>query len=185
MISHTQTTKSDLVVCPDLAPHPAHAAAPPPLAPGVCIRYHPELIEQLRQNHLELLGLVAHMEQLALEGDLPGALAQLPQFKRQLQACLLLANVRLYVYLEHLLPRQHPGHQVVRSARHSLNTVSAESMAFVERQLRLQATRAAVTPVDFMHELSTVAQLMVSQIQQEEDLLYPLYRPQPPRSALT
>ncbi len=184
-MSHKQTTTSGVAAYPDLATHPAPTTAPPPLAPGVSIRYHPELIEQLRQSHLDLLSLVAHMEQLALEGDLPGALAQLPQFKRQLQACLLLANVRLYVYLEHLLPRQHPGYPLVRHARHSLNTVNSESMAFVERQLRPQATVTALSTVNFMHELGTVAQLMVSQIQQEEDHLYPLYRPQPPRSALT
>jgi len=150
------------------------AYSPTSAAPGTRITYHPELIEQLRQGHMDLLSLLASMEQLALAKNLSTALAQIPSFKRTLHAHLLLENVRLYVYLEHLLPRQHPNRSIVRSIRHAMDAVTVSANAFFERYL--QPSASANAP-QFLQDLDNMAQLLVSQVQQEEDSLYPLYQP--------
>lgn len=143
------------------------------VAPGTHIAYHPELIEQLRRDHLSLLGLLASMEEASLAGDMPLALSQLHTLKRELQAHVLLEKVRLYVYLDHQLPTDDPSRALVRQMRHRISAVANTVTTFVDHY-RTWAHESAMT---FLGELESITQLLVSHIQEEEDLLYPLYRP--------
>lgn len=174
------TRSMDAAVSPSVVPEEWAALAgtsavrrPHHVAPGTHIAYHPELIEQLRRDHLSLLGLLASMEEYSLAGDMPAALSQLHTLKRELQAHVLLEKVRLYVYLDHQLPATDPSRALVRQMRHRISAVANTVSAFVDHY-RASAHESALT---FMGELESIAQLLVSHIQEEEDLLYPLYRP--------
>lgn len=171
------TADSRTVAAPTVDPSvPATYRRPHHVAPGTNIAYHPELIEQLRRDHLALLGLLASMEEASLAGDMPGALTQLSALKRQLQAHVLLEKVRLYVYLDHQLPASDPSRAIVRQMRHRISAVATTVTAFVDHYC-VAVHESAVT---FLGELESIAQLLVIHIQEEEDLLYPLYQPTHP-----
>lgn len=156
---------------------PAAAATPAAgkAAPGTAIRYHPELIDRLKADHRSLLELFGQIKQAFGDGRPAEAAALLNRFRGALQDHLLVENVRLYVYLEHLLRPDAASYTLIHEFRHEMDGIGKAATAFLSKYARL-ADEAALQGT-FLAELDAVGQVLVERIRREESVLYPMYAP--------
>lgn len=159
---------------PTDVPVPA-PAAPANTAPGTRIHYHGDLIDKLTGDHRHLLTLFGETQAAAGQGDVAVAAARLEAFRSALQAHLLTENVRLYVYLEHLLAGDPSSRDLIHEFRHEMDSIGKALVAFLGKYREL-ATRPDLAAA-FADELAAVGGILVQRIEREEGTLYPLYTP--------
>lgn len=158
------------------SPAPAQPAQGDPhthTAPGTRIQYHADLIDKLTRDHHHLLTLFGKTQAAARSGDVIAAAAWLESFRISLQDHLLTENVRLYVYLEHLLADDPRSHALIQDFRHEMDGVGKTLVAFLGRYQDL-ATRPDLAKA-FAEELTAIGGVLVQRIEREESTLYPLY----------
>jgi len=165
MPSHVEPTGPDV-----LEQARAHS-----VAPGTHISYSPDLIDKLRADHAELLNVFMAIQASTTAGDLQQASAKLGEFRRALQAHLLTENVRLYVYLEHMLATDKLSHDLMHDFRSDMADIGKAVIDFLNKYRDL-AVRPDLAE-SFPAELATVGAVLTERIQREEDTLYPLYIP--------
>ena len=161
-------------------PAPKTELAPPPeaaqvVAPGTSIHYHPEIIEQFKHDHRELLRIYTGIKAAIAAQDLPRCAELLEDFRHTLHGHLLSENVRLYIYLEHALASDPTSHELMHSFRHEMDDIGKAVVAFLERYRHL-AEHPEQLP-QFAHELDGIGKVLVERIKREEETLYPLYMP--------
>ncbi len=163
----TTTATAVAAPAPESQPPAEHAA------PGTNIRYHPELIGKLTDDHQLLLKLFGETSKAAAEGDVVAAAARLEEFRVALQSHLLTENIRLYVYLEHALAEDKQSHALIHDFRHEMDSIGRAVVNFLGkyRDLAAHPERAG----EFSAELAGVGKVLVERIQREEATLYPLY----------
>lgn len=144
-------------------------------APGTRIHYHADLIDKLTGDHRHLLALFGETQAAAGRGDVAAAAARLEAFRSALQGHLLTENVRLYVYLEHLLAGDPASHALIHEFRHEMDGIGKALVAFLGKYRDL-ATRPDLAAA-FAEELAAVGGILVQRIEREEGTLYPLYTP--------
>lgn len=157
-------------------PSSPSSVTPGAVAPGTLISYHPELLEHLRQDHQELLTLLAAIAQLLLEQQLDQALGLLARLRRDVQSHVLRERVQLYVYLEHLLASGDPAHALVHKMHRQLNGIASQALALTDRHEQALPTAGPSHPEELLHDIETLTQMLVGHMQQEEDVVYPLYQ---------
>lgn len=146
-----------------------------PTAPGTHISYSPDLIEKLHAEHAALLTLFVSIQACVGAQDWSVAGHKLSEFRRALQAHLLTENVRLYVYLEHMLAGDKLSHDLMHDFRRDMAEIGKDVMMFLDkyRDLAVRPDLAASFPA----ELIAIGAILTERIQREEDTLYPLYTP--------
>jgi hypothetical protein len=142
-------------------------------APDATIAYKPVLVEELQTEHRELLHLYKNLVAAHQRGDHDAAVANLKRFTYALRAHLLKENLHLYVYLKHALRHDPESSALMGSMR--------VEMAKIGRVLNDFVTRYTSAPWDLevreslKGELDKIAEVLTVRIQQEEDVLYPMY----------
>lgn len=156
-----------------VSPQPMSAAGGQ--APGTHITYHPNLIDQLKTDHLKLLAIFGNILTAFKAGDLAGTAKLLEEFRGNIQGHLLTENVKLYIYLEHALRQDEESHRLVHSFRHEMDGIGKVVLAFLSkyRNIASQSDLAA----SFGPELEQIGEALVARIKREEETLYPLYLP--------
>jgi hypothetical protein len=156
---------------PAAAAPAAHAAS----APGTTIHYDPRLIEALKEDHSLLLDIYKAIDAARREGNLMTVQTRLDQFRMMLQDHLLKENVRLYVYLEHVLASDPTSHQLMHEFRHEMDGIGRVVVGFLGkyRQIGIHPELAAAFDTDF----AAIGQALTARIRREEDTLYPMYAP--------
>lgn len=160
----------------------AHAAAPssaPPResahAPGTAIHHDPGLVESLRSEHTLLLEIFRAIDAAAGMGDLAEVEQRLRQFGTVLTGHLLKENVRLYVYLEHLLTEDGAKHRLVHEFRHEMDRIGRTVVAFLDKYKSIASEPAL--HASFSRDLLMVGEALSARIRREEANLYPMYQP--------
>ena len=142
-------------------------------SPEVSIAYKPVLVEELKTEHRELLHLFKVLVAAHQRGDQDAAVANLKRFTYALRAHLLKENLHLYVYLKHALSSDQESSMLMASMRVEMGKIGRVLNDFV--------TRYTSAPWDFDMrqdlgvELNKIAEVLAVRIQQEEDVLYPMY----------
>jgi hemerythrin-like domain-containing protein len=142
-------------------------------SPEVSISYKPALVEELKVEHRELLHLFKVLVAAHQRGDQDAAVASLKRFTYALRAHLLKENLHLYVYLKHALTVDQESSVLMASMRVEMGKIGRVLNDFV--------TRYTSAPWDFEMrqdlgaELNKIAEVLAVRIQQEEDVLYPMY----------
>lgn len=159
----------------------AETAAPPSqpqynAAPGTAIRYHPELIDQLKSDHQTLLGLYGEIQAAFDAGDYTTVSEKLDTFRSELQGHLLTENVRLYIYLDHCLASDETNSELIRSFRHEMDGIAKVAMNFLKKYEAIGVDKELAGA--FAKDFATIGQVLGQRIQKEERVLYPLYMPQ-------
>ncbi|MBZ0126685.1 MAG: hemerythrin HHE cation-binding protein [Rhodocyclales bacterium] len=157
-----------------VAPPPA-PATPEKAAPGTAIRFHPELVAELKHDHQVLLTLFASIQSAFKEGRLQAVVEHLEAFRTSIQSHLLKENVRLYIYLEHQLAGDETSHQLIHDFRHEMDGIGKAVVAFLAKYKDLSVDGNLVA--SFGRDLEAVGKVLVDRIQREEETLYPLYAP--------
>lgn len=142
-------------------------------APDIPIAYKPVLVEELQREHRELLHLYKNLVGAHQRGDFDAAVAHLKRFTYALRAHLLKENLHLYVYLKHALREDSESSALMASMRVEMGKVGRVLNDFV--------TRYTSSPWDqevresLKGELDKIAQVLAIRIEQEEEVLYPMY----------
>jgi hypothetical protein len=157
---------------------PAAEAAPAaeraaPVAPGTNIRFHPELIDKLKDDHQLLLSLFGETSHAAAQGDVAAAAERLEAFRTALQGHLLIENIRLYVYLEHVFADDPASFSLIHEFRHEMDGIGKAVIKFLLKYEELAAHPEQAKA--FAQDLAAVGKVLVSRIEREEGTLYPLY----------
>lgn len=142
-------------------------------APGTQIHYHADLIGKLTGDHRLLLKLFGEIQSAAAAGNAVAAAARLEEFRVALQGHLLTENVRLYVYLEHLLADDAQSHALIHEFRHEMDGIGKVVVAFLGKYRELAAHPELIA--EFSGELAAIGKVLVERIRREEETLYPLY----------
>ena len=150
-------------------------AAPGAVAPGTHIAYHPQLVDELIQEHRKLLDCFKAIGQAFEGGDLAATCRELEHFRGGLLAHLLKENVRFYIYLEHALAGDEASHTLVHQFRHEMDGIGKAVLAFLGKYADLAKNPALAA--SFASELGSIGEVLVQRIRNEEDSLYPLYLP--------
>jgi hemerythrin-like domain-containing protein len=139
----------------------------------VAIAYKPALVDELKSEHRELLHLFKVLVAAHQRGDQDAALANLKRFTYALRGHLLKENLHLYVYLKHALNEDPESSALMASMRVEMGKIGRVLNDFV--------TRYTSAPWDFEMrqdlgaELNKIAEVLSVRIQQEEEVLYPMY----------
>jgi hemerythrin-like domain-containing protein len=144
-------------------------------APGTQIRYSPELIDSLQQDHQTLLGLYGDINTAFEEKRYADVSAMLITFKSGLNAHLLTENIRLYIYLEHALVGDTISSELIHGFRKEMDEIAKVALGFLKKYetIGVDEDLAAHFAIDF----ATIGRVLVERIQKEENTLYPLYMP--------
>ena len=147
---------------------PASAAAP-----ETSIAFKPALIDELQTEHRELLHLYKSLIAAHQRADFDAAVVCLKRFTYALRAHLLKENLHLYVYLKHALRHDPESSALMASMRVEMGKIGRVLNDFV--------TRYTSSPWDLevrdslKGELHKIAEVLSIRIQQEEEVLYPMY----------
>lgn len=154
----------------------AEPAEPNATAPHTQIRYDPDLIEQLMQDHRSLLDLYGQTRQASEAGDYARVSQRLAAFRRGLHGHLLAENVRLYLFLDrHLAADDKSGSDLIRGFRREMDGIGKLVMGFLKKYEAI-----AVDPElagTFAEDFAAIGNVLVERIEKEERVLYPLYMP--------
>lgn len=142
-------------------------------APEASIAYKPALVDELRSEHRELLHLFKNLIAAHQRGDFDAAVVNLKRFTYALRAHLLKENLHLYVYLKHALRDDLESSALMGSMRIEMGKIGRVLNDFV--------TRYTTAPWDLDvreslgGELGKIAEILNIRIEQEEEVLYPMY----------
>ena len=142
-------------------------------APDTSIAFKPALVDELRSEHRELLHLYKNLVAAHQRADFDAAVVNLKRFTYALRAHLLKENLHLYVYLKHALRDDQESSALMGSMRVEMGKIGRVLNDFV--------TRYTTSPWDLEvretlgGELGKIAEILSIRIQQEEEVLYPMY----------
>jgi len=137
------------------------------------IAYKPVLVDELSAEHRELLHLFKVMVAAHQRGDHDAAVCNLKRFTYALRAHLLKENLHLYVYLKHALHEDQESSALMASMRVEMGKIGRVLNDFVTRYT--SAPWDLEMRQDLGAELNKIAEVLSVRIQQEEDVLYPMY----------
>jgi hypothetical protein len=150
------------------------ASVPHGVAPGTRIGYDPQLIMRFREDHRRMMALFAEAQGLLTTRDYDGVKRKLGELRIVIQDHLMLASVKLYVYLTRLYSADAARSAVVNNHRRVMLDHSRLVMDFLRTY---SAARLDDSYADqFQGEFLAVGAAMVDHMESEETGLYPLYR---------
>lgn len=144
-------------------------------APGTEIRYHPELIKQLKADHQAVFNLYQEIKTALEQDKLESVAEKLTIFQTQLHDHLLNENVRLYAYLEACFAHDSTQHELIRGFRQEMNGIAKNARGFLKKYAEL--AEKPELHAHFMPELNATWGVFADRLRREEQNLYPLYRP--------
>lgn len=159
---------------------PATVNTPPPApeakagqAPGTYISHDADLIASLKDDHQKLLKTFQSIGAASFAGELGKVQNLLGQFQTMIMDHLLKENVRLYVYLEHLLANDSVSHQMMHGFRHEMDGIGRVVVGFLKKYKTI--SQHPELAESFPADLQGIGEALVARIKREEDILYPMY----------
>ncbi len=144
-------------------------------APGTQIYYHPDLIDELTREHQVLVELASAIKQIYDKGVFDSIPDMLGRFGTLLRGHLLKENVKLYVYLQHVLARDEENTALMQGFRNEIKDIGRTVTTFLHKYskndwgIELRSS--------FGSEFDKVLTTLAKRIQTEESVLYKLYLP--------
>lgn len=161
---------------PDLAPVAPVAAAPDRRsAPGTRIGYDPALVVGLLNEHRLLLDIFGAIAADTKADKFATVEQRLEHFRVALRNHLLKENVRLYVYLEHLLEGDSSSHEMMHDFRREMDGIGKVVVGFLTKYQSIGSQPQL--QVQFPQDLEQIGKALVARIESEENTLYPMYAP--------
>lgn len=154
--------------------------SPPRPQPSVAsrkkgIQYDPSLVDNLKNDHNNLVNLFGQIWEQGFQANNPKKLAALiTQFKRDFQAHLLKENVKFYVYLEQNLSDDPTSMELVRDFRTEMNDIAHAVVNFCKKYSTPITTNQLKQ--SFPEDYQTVGEVLTHRVSLEENELYTLYQ---------
>lgn len=142
-------------------------------APGTDIHYDPELIKNLKNDHQELFSIYSDIKTLFENGDYAAVSKRLNDLRGDLQGHLLTENVRLYIYLDHMLRGDEANEELIRGFRKEMDDIAKTAMNFLKKYEAIGVDKDLAEV--FSKDFATIGEVLTKRIKREESILYPLY----------
>lgn len=144
-------------------------------APGTQIYYHPGLIDELVADHHALITLAGKIKQLYTDGSFDSIPDRLNEFGTLLRSHLLKENIKLYVYLQHVLAVDEENISLMQGFRSEMKGIGRAVTGFLHKyndpdwNIELRTS--------FGDEFNRILEILGKRIKMEETVLYTLYLP--------
>ncbi len=145
----------------------------PSFVQGAKIAYQPELIDQFKKDHKELLTLFTNIVNAAEGRDTVQIPALLTEFKRRIMGHLLQENIQLYVYLKYLYADDSMTSELTKSMQKEMSAIGKTVLDFISKY----TAKGAKYDQEFRDGLQGIGAVLVERIKVEEENLYGLYLP--------
>jgi len=139
------------------------------------IKYNPNLINELENDHKKLLDVYGKIWSEAFEKkDYVKTNRMITNFKNLFQAHLLAENIRFYVYLEQSLKDDPENLSIVKEFRLDMNKIARAATNFCKKYQGLFTPRHVE---QFEKDYQAIGKVLTQRIDLEENSLYILYEP--------
>ncbi len=142
--------------------------------PGTEVYYHPNLLEELLSDHVDLLKLFGKIEAAYKKNDTKLTIKTLNEFSNELRMHLLIENTKLYIYLRHSLTNMPEQAKMAREFQQEMRGIGKVLNEFVTKFS--VETWSDEEREEFGRRLADIGGILVHRIETEEETLYPLYK---------
>lgn len=139
------------------------------------IRFDPELIGKLKDDHHELFRIYADLVAAKDKDDFKLVAQLLHDFKLMLQTHLMVENVHFYVYLQQQFSADAEIAGFISDVRKEMDGIARTAVRFVNTYSVPDYTPEL--KASFAEELSAIGNVLVKRVSMEEARLYTLYQP--------
>ena len=137
------------------------------------IGYDEQLIDRLKDDHVELLRLFTSVISHAENQRFTKAIDELSTFRTLLTNHLITENTKLYICLNYAYQKESTTSEMVRHFRKERSLIGKSVMAFIQEYTRSGITSA--NQQEFLLQANEIAGILVDRIETEEQRLYEIY----------
>jgi regulator of sigma D len=151
--------KQETIVEPDVSNNP--------------IRFRPELVEKLMNDHREIVVIYREVKDLFEKRDYSRIGAKVNEFKRKLQGHVIVENVQFYTYLENKLRNDPMNLEFIRDVRKEMNGIAHAVVQFARKYEKVGFSDQIIE--EFTKDLEEIGDVLTQRVEMEESQLYNLY----------
>lgn len=144
-------------------------------APGSEIRYSPTLVDELKNDHKNLVNLYLAIKTDFDNGNYQAVSAKLNQFRSGLQGHLLTENVRFYIYIDRVHGQDEMNSELIRGFRREMDGIGRAALNFLTKYEMIGVDKELASA--FAADFAAIGAVLTERIRKEESVLYPLYTP--------
>ncbi len=144
------------------------------VAPGTQLRYDEQLVHKLQADHKQLLKLFGDISTAYEQNDFKALPNKLTIFSDKLREHLLLENLKLYIYLKHVLKSDQHSTAVMNNFYQEMKEIGKVVNGFVNKYS--QSNWSETMKASFYTDITKIETVFVKRIETEEEKLYPLYK---------
>ena len=137
------------------------------------IRFRPELVEKLINEHREIVVIYREMKDLFDTKDYGRIGTKVNEFKRKLQGHVIVENVQFYTYLENKLRDDPTNLEFIRDVRKEMNGIAHAVVQFARKYEKVGFSDQVIE--EFSKELAGIGDVLTQRVEMEESQLYSLY----------
>ena len=143
------------------------------MAPGTQLRFDDQLIPKLLDDHKVLLHLFSEISSAYERRNFKVLSNKLEVFSDGLRSHLLLENIKLYVYLKHVLKSDEESTVIMNTFRQEMKEIGKAVNGFVNKYGNKEWDEDM--KASFHDDITKIGAVFTRRIETEEESLYPLY----------
>lgn len=140
------------------------------------VQYDEQLIDEFHQDHQSLFALFEKIKSHCEKQQYKQLHKKMKLFSSLLRSHLITENVKLYVYLGNAFKGDEDNQELILGFRKEMMAIGRQVNQFISRYEQVTWNHALAH--DFMLELENIGEILTRRIEQEEQVLYPLYMPE-------
>ncbi len=144
-----------------------------PVVSDNSIRFRPELVEKLINEHREIVVIYREMKDLFDTKDYVRIGIKVNEFKRKLQAHVIVENVQFYTYLDNKLRNDPTNLEFIRDVRKEMNGIAHAVVQFARKYEKAGFSDQIIE--EFAKDLEEIGDVLTQRVEMEESQLYSLY----------
>lgn len=140
------------------------------------IPFEDDLIHDFEDEHKQLVKHFVAIETALAHTDITGIKRELGHFLKLLRSHLLKENLKLYVYLSHAVEHDPEMGATVAIYRKEMQGIGKTVITFANHYLEEVELDESMLDA-FAEKLNAIKPILLDRIDNEENVLYPLYMP--------
>ncbi len=137
------------------------------------IKFRPELVKNLTHDHQEIITLYGEISDLVNQHKYGHVGDKVTEFKRKLQAHVIVENVQFYTYLEHKLSDDATNLEFIQDVRKEMNGIAHAVVQFSKKYEKAHFSDKLKD--EFISDLEAIGKVLSQRVAMEESQLYTLY----------
>jgi len=137
------------------------------------IRFRPQLVTSLTNDHQEIVTLYGEMFDLIGQHKYMQLGDKITEFKRALQAHVIVENVQFYTYLEVKLSNDETNLEFIQDVRKEMNGIARAVVQFSKKYEKAHFNDEVKD--EFISDLEGIGKVLTQRVAMEESQLYTLY----------